>query len=94
MTRRSRVGQAWAREPVALLAVVEASLAVAVAFGLHLTGRQLAALIVLARAVFALLARRLVTPVAEPRLPHRKPGRRRPPRPPGTPPYRVIRRGW
>jgi len=87
MTRRSPVARLLDREPVAWLAVVEAGLGVAVVFGAHLSPKQIAALIVLARAVFALLARRLVTPVADPNLPHRNPGRRHPPsrRRPGPP---------
>jgi hypothetical protein len=53
----------FGREPVLYLAVVKAALVLVVAFGFDLSAGQAAAIYVLAEAVLALWARRLVTPV-------------------------------
>jgi hypothetical protein len=53
----------FGREPVLYLAVVKAALVLVVAFGFDLSAGQAAAIYVLAEAVLALWARRLVTPM-------------------------------
>jgi len=54
----------WKTEPVLLVAVLQAALALGVAFGLHLTAEQVGALVALAGAVTALFLRQQVTPAA------------------------------
>lgn len=53
------------REPALILGAVNALLALAVGFGLDLTGEQQAALHAAASAVLAVLVRRQVSPVVE-----------------------------
>lgn len=54
----------WGRQPVYILAVVQAALALAVGFGLNLSGDQVALVMALATAVVALITNRHVTPNA------------------------------
>lgn len=51
------------REPVMFLAVVQAVVALAVAFGLELTPEQVGAVVAATAAVLGLVARQRVTPV-------------------------------
>lgn len=57
------------REPVLYLAMVKAAVVLLLAFGLSLSPEQTAAILLLAEAVLAFLARSQVTPVEAPRLP-------------------------
>lgn len=50
-------------EPVMVLAVVQAALAMAVGFGLELTGEQVALSVAFSAAVLGLIARSKVSPV-------------------------------
>lgn len=50
------------REPVAIMATVQAVLALVVSFGLDLTGEQTGAIMAVVAAVCALVVRRKVTP--------------------------------
>lgn len=50
------------QEPVLVLAVVQAILALAVSFGLGLTGEQVGAILAVSAAVLGLIARQRVTP--------------------------------
>lgn len=50
-------------EPVLVLAVVQAVLALAVAFGLGLSGEQVGAILAVSAAILGLIARQKVTPV-------------------------------
>jgi len=59
-----RVTAIWDREPVAILAVVEVIIAAVVAFGLDLTGEQVAAVVSLSAALLGVTARANVTPMA------------------------------
>jgi hypothetical protein len=52
------------REPVAIVAAVEAVLAVAIAFGLDVTAEQLGLIVAALTAVLALFVRSRVTPVS------------------------------
>ena len=54
----------WKTEPVLVVAVLQAALALGVAFGLHLTAEQVGGIVALAGAVTALFVRQQVTPVA------------------------------
>lgn len=51
------------REPVLILGLVQAILAVAVGFGLNLDGQQVALIMALAAAILSVIARSKVTPV-------------------------------
>lgn len=51
----------WNREPALVLGAVQALVALAVAFGLHLTSEQVGAVMAAAAAVVALVTRRTVT---------------------------------
>lgn len=55
------------REPVAILATVQAIVGLVVAFGLDVSTELQAALVVAVGAVLALVARHQVTPVTDPR---------------------------
>jgi hypothetical protein len=57
-----------AREPVAVLGVLQALLAIAIAFGMTLTVEQEGLILAGSAAILALLARAYVTPVASPNL--------------------------
>lgn len=56
------------KQPVAFAAVIEAALALIVAFGLDLTGEQVGAIVALSTAVLALPVWYSVTPTADPAL--------------------------
>jgi hypothetical protein len=58
------------REPVLATGLLEAILALALAFGLDLTPEQVGAILAVAVALLALVARRQVTPTTDPRLEH------------------------
>lgn len=49
-------------EPVLVLGVVQAAVALAAAFGLDLTGEQVATIVAFSAALLSLIARRQVTP--------------------------------
>ena len=68
----SRITALWDREPAMILAVVQAALALAVAFGVGLSVEQTGAVLAVSAAVLGLLTRSQVTPVAAPRLPDRQ----------------------
>lgn len=53
----------FGREPVLVLAVVQAALALVIAFGLDLTGEQVAGIVAVSAAVLGFVARQKVTPV-------------------------------
>ena len=59
----------WDREPALIIAVAQAVLAFAVAFGLDVTVPQRAAIIGLITSLLELFKRSQVTPVADPNLP-------------------------
>jgi len=59
----------FTREPASTIAVVQATLALLIAFGVDLTVPQRAAIIGLVTALLELFKRARVTPVADPRLP-------------------------
>lgn len=65
----------FGREPVLYLALVKAALVLVVAFGLDLGLEQTAAIVLLAEATLAFLARSQVTPIEAPRLPTVAPAR-------------------
>lgn len=52
------------REPVLVLAVVQAALALVAAFGLDLTGEQTGAIVALSAAVLGIVTRQKVQPVS------------------------------
>ena len=54
------------REPALILAAVQAAIALVVAFGLDLTGEQVAGILAVSAAVLGLVVRSKVTPVAPP----------------------------
>jgi hypothetical protein len=58
------------RQPVAIVAAIEALLALLLAFGLNLTAEQVGAIIALLTALLAVPVWQAVTPVAEPALEH------------------------
>ena len=55
-------GTILGREPVMILAVVQAAIALAVAFGLQWTGEQVGLVVAFSAAVLGLIARSKVTP--------------------------------
>lgn len=57
--------QRIAREPALISGVVQATLALVVAFGLDLTADQVATILAVTAALLALVTRALVTPAAE-----------------------------
>lgn len=61
------------REPVAVQAVIQAALALAVGFGLDLSSQQIGLLLAFSAAVLALVTRQAVTPVEAPNLPGQEP---------------------
>lgn len=54
----------YGREPVVVLAVVQAGLALALGFGAHLTGEQMALVMTFTGTVLTLLTRKVVVPIA------------------------------
>ena len=57
------------REPALILGLIQAGIALAVGFGLNLTGDQVALIMAFSSAVVAVITRTVSTPVASPRLP-------------------------
>lgn len=55
----------WGREPVAIVATVEAIIMLAIGFGLNITGEQVAMINTALMAVLALIARQQVTPMGK-----------------------------
>ena len=55
-----------AREPVAVVTVIEAVLALLLAFGVGLSGEQVATIVALSSAVLGLVARQRVSPTGSP----------------------------
>jgi hypothetical protein len=58
----------FGREPAAILGLIQAGLALAIGFGLSLSGEQTALVMAFSAAAVAILTRQSVTPIAEPRL--------------------------
>lgn len=52
----------WGREPALILALVQAVLALIAAFGLHLSGEQVASILAVTAAVLGVVTRQAVTP--------------------------------
>lgn len=65
MSVLSGIGDFISSEPTAIISVVRAGLALAVGFGLGLTGEQVALIIVFAEAILGLINRQVVTPTAK-----------------------------
>ncbi len=59
----------FGREPAAILGLIQAGLALAIGFGLQLSGEQTALVMAFSAAAVALITRQSVTPIADPRLP-------------------------
>ncbi len=59
----------FGREPAAILGLIQAGVALAIGFGLSLTGEQTALIMAFSAAVVAIITRQSVTPVAAPNLP-------------------------
>ena len=59
----------FGREPAAILGLIQAGVALAIGFGLALTGEQTALIMAFSAAVVAIITRQSVTPVAAPNLP-------------------------
>jgi len=55
-------------EPVLILGGVQASLALGAAFGLHLTGEQVGALVSASAALLSIVCRQAVSPAAPPKV--------------------------
>jgi len=56
------MGTIFGREPVLVMAVIQAGVALAVAFGLQWTGEQVALVVAFSATVLGLIARAKVTP--------------------------------
>lgn len=56
------------REPALILGLVQAVIALVVAFGLELTGEQTAGIVAVTAAILALVVRSQVTPTEPPKL--------------------------
>lgn len=56
----------WNREPVLSLALVQAAIGLATAFGLNLSGEQVAAVMAFTATLLGWVAREQVTPLAKP----------------------------
>lgn len=52
----------WNREPVLILAAVQTSIALAIAFGTHLTAEQTGAIMAFTAAILGIITRQRVTP--------------------------------
>lgn len=63
---RPSVRRWWQREPVLSLALLQAAIGVATAFGLDLTAEQVGAVMAFSAAALGWLAREQVTPMAVP----------------------------
>jgi hypothetical protein len=57
------------REPALILAALQAALALAIGFGLHISPEQTALIMAFAAAIAGLIVRSSVTPTASPTLP-------------------------
>jgi len=57
------MGTIFGREPVLILAAIQAAIALVAAFGLQLTGEQIATLVAFTAAALGVVARQRVTPV-------------------------------
>lgn len=57
----SKLSNLWGREPVLILGVIQAGLALVVSFGLELSSGQIGAIMAFSAAVLSLIARRTVT---------------------------------
>lgn len=55
----------FGREPALILGVVQAAVALAISFGLELSGEQIGGILAVTAAVLALITRSQVTPVAK-----------------------------
>ncbi len=62
------MGTILGREPAALLGLIQAGLALAIGFGLALTGEQVALTMAFSAAAVAVITRQAVTPTSDPRL--------------------------
>ncbi len=62
------MGTILGREPAALLGLIQAGLALAIGFGLQLTGEQTALVMAFSAAAVAIITRQNVTPISDPRL--------------------------
>lgn len=58
------MGNPWGREPAAVLAFVQAVVALAVSFGLDLTAEQVGGIVAVTALALGLLTRSRVTPVS------------------------------
>ncbi len=58
----------FGREPAAILGLIQAGLALAIGFGLQLSGEQTALVMAFSAAFVAIITRQSVTPIADPRL--------------------------
>lgn len=56
-------GNIWEREPVLILGLIQAGIALVVSFGLQLEPEQIGAILAFSAAVLSVIARRQVTPV-------------------------------
>ena len=65
MSKSTSDASVWGREPVAIVAAVEAVILLAIGFGLPVTGEQVALINTALLAVLTLVARSQVTPVAK-----------------------------
>lgn len=55
----------WGSEPAAIIAAIEAIIGLFIAFGLNLSGEQVAAIMTVAVVILGLVTRSQVTPVAQ-----------------------------
>ena len=67
----SQPGTIWGREPAMVLALVQAVIALVVAFGLNLAPDQIGAILAVTAVVLGLITRSRVSPACERRLPAR-----------------------
>ena len=63
-----KVTNLWGREPAALLAALQAILALAVGFGLDISTEQMGLIVAALAAVLGFVTRSQVTPMSDPRL--------------------------
>lgn len=62
------MGTIFGREPAAILAVIQAGIALAIGFGLHWTGEQVSLVVTFTAVILGLITRQVVTPTANPKL--------------------------
>ncbi len=58
----------FGREPAAILGLIQAGVALAIGFGLSLSGEQTALVMAFSAAAVAIITRQNVTPISDPRL--------------------------